>query len=251
LTVFELAPRVSVLPRSSFPPVSEIFAALADLSTTTELWTAVRQTFDAWAWAMVIATSLGVPVGLAMGASRAINLLFRVTVEFLRPIPSVALIPVLILIYGSQPAMKVALASFGATFPLLFQAMYGIADVDPVAKDTGRAFGMNGFVRLRRIVLPSCAPYLATGLRISASIALILVITGEYVGGAPGLGELVFVAENSGAHERMYALILMAGLLGMALNLGFHVVERRVLSWHPSQRVDSAAAPQRRVGGVP
>jgi ABC-type nitrate/sulfonate/bicarbonate transport system permease component len=93
----------------------------------------------------------------------------------------VALIPILVLVYGTSPSLKVTLAVFGATFPLVFQAMYGITDVDPVAKDTARAFGMGPETRLRRIVLPSCAPYLATGLRISPSIALILVVTGEYV----------------------------------------------------------------------
>ena len=94
--------------------------------------------------------------------------------------------------------------------------------------------------RLRRIVLPSCAPYLATGLRISASVALILVVTGEYIVGVPGIGREVFITQSSGAYDKAYAWILVAGLLGLAVNLGFHAVERRVLFWHPSQRADEA-----------
>jgi ABC-type nitrate/sulfonate/bicarbonate transport system permease component len=105
----------------------------------------------------------------------------------------------------SREPRQVALAVFGATFPLLFQAMYGIADVDPVATDTARAFRMGWSTRLGRVVLPSCAPYLATGLR-------------------------------------MYALILAAGLLGVGLNLGFHALERWVLFWHPSHRPVEAGA---------
>jgi ABC-type nitrate/sulfonate/bicarbonate transport system permease component len=242
LAAFEVAPRVGVLPRSSFPPVSEIFGALADLVTTGDLWQAVRDTLDAWARAMVIATLVAVPLGLAIGASRVGALLSRVTVEFLRPIPSVALIPILVLIYGTRPSLTVALGAFGATFPLLFQAMYGIGDVDPVAKDTARSFGMGWWTRLRRIVLPSCAPYLATGLRISASVALILVVTGEFVVGVPGVGREVLVAQSSGANDLMYARIIVAGLLGLAVNLCFHAVERRVLFWHPSQRPDERGA---------
>jgi ABC-type nitrate/sulfonate/bicarbonate transport system permease component len=242
LAAFEVAPRVGVLPRSSFPPVSEIFTALAELVTTGGLWRAVRDTLDAWVRAMVIATLIAVPLGLAIGSSRVGALLSRLTIEFLRPIPSVALIPILVLIYGTRPSLKVALGAFGATFPLLFQAMYGIGDVDPVAKDTARSFGMGWWTRLRRIVLPSCAPYLATGLRISASVALILVVTGEYVVGVPGLGREVLVAQSSGAYDLMYALIVMAGLLGLAVNLCFHAVERRVLFWHPSQRMDERGA---------
>jgi ABC-type nitrate/sulfonate/bicarbonate transport system permease component len=89
-------------------------------------------------------------------------------------------------------------------------------------------------------VLPSCAPYLATGLRISASIALILVVTGEYVVGLPGLGREVLIAQSSAAYDRMYALIMAAGLLGVAVNLAFAAVERRILFWHPSQREAAA-----------
>jgi ABC-type nitrate/sulfonate/bicarbonate transport system permease component len=236
LAAFELAPRIGVLPRSSFPPVSEMFAALADLATTRELWDAVFDTLDSWARALAIATAVAVPLGLAVGANRVGALLSRLTIEFLRPIPSVALIPILVLVYGTQPSLKVALGAFGATFPLLFQAMYGVGDVDPMAKETARSFGMGWWTRLRHVVLPSCGPYLATGLRISASVALILVVTGEYVVGVPGLGREVLIAQSGGAYDRMYALIVMAGLLGLVINMGFHAAERRVLFWHPGHR---------------
>src|SRR5262245_21203617 len=229
LVAFEIAPRVGILPRSTFPPFSEIFVAFVHLVTSGDLWGPLGDTLDSWARAMVIAIGIAVPLGLAIGSSRTGMLLSRLTVEFLRPIPSVALIPILVLVYGTSPTLKVVLGAFGATFPLLFQAMYGVADVDPVAMDTARAFGLRRRARLGRIVLPSCAPYLATGVRISASIALILVVTGEYVVGLPGLGKEVLVAQSSAAYDRMYALILAAGLLGLALNLGFHAIERRVL----------------------
>jgi ABC-type nitrate/sulfonate/bicarbonate transport system permease component len=240
LAGFELAPRVGVLPRSSFPPVSETFAALAELATTSELWNAVLDTLDSWARALAIAVLIAVPLGLAIGSHPVGARLTRLTVDFLRPIPSVALIPILVLVYGTEPSLKVALAVFGATFPLLFQAMYGVADVDPVARDTARVFGMGRWTRLGRVVLPSCAPYLATGVRISASVALILVVTGEYVVGVPGLGREVLVAESGGAYDRMYALIVTAGLLGLVVNMGFHAAERRVLFWHPGHRSDAA-----------
>jgi ABC-type nitrate/sulfonate/bicarbonate transport system permease component len=236
LAAFELAPRVGILPRDSFPPVSEILSTLADLLAGSELWTAVRDTLSSWALSMVLAAAIAIPVGMAMGSSRLGALLLKFTVDFLRPIPSVALIPILVLIYGTRPSIKVALATFGATFPLLFQAMYGVADVDPVAKDTARAFGFNWWARVRRITVPSVAPYLATGLRISASVALILVVTGEYVVGVEGLGQEVLIAQSGGAYDRMYAFILTTGVLGLALNVAMLAVERRVLFWHPSQR---------------
>ena len=236
LAAFEVAPRVGILPRETFPPFSEIARAFGDLVSSGDLWAPLRDTLDSWLRAIAIASLIGVPLGLAIGASRLGALLTGLTIDFLRPIPSVALIPILVLVYGTSPSLKVTLAVFGATFPLVFQAMYGMTDVDPVAKDTARAFGMGAWTRLRRIVLPSCAPYLATGLRISASIALILVVTGEYVVGLPGLGREVLISQSSAAYDRMYALIMAAGLLGVGVNLAFSAVERRVLFWHPSQR---------------
>jgi ABC-type nitrate/sulfonate/bicarbonate transport system permease component len=203
---------------------------------TAEVWSALGHTLAAWARATAIAVLVGVPLGLAIGASRVGALLCGFTIEFLRPIPAVTLIPALVLVYGIHASLTVALGAFAATFPLLLQAMYGIADVDPVARDMSRSFGMGWFDRARYVVLPSCAPYLATGLRISASVALILVVTGEYVVGVPGLGQKVLVAQSGGAYDRAYAWVFVTGLLGLLVNLGFRALERHYLRWLPSER---------------
>lgn len=236
LAGFELAPRIGLLPRSSFPPVSEIFSALASLVVSGAFWSTVWDTLSAWGISMVIVTVIGVPLGFMMGASRIFGLLTRLTVDFLRPIPSVALIPLLVLIYGINPSLKITLGVFGALWPLLFQAMYGIRDVDPVARDTAKAFGLSPLARLRRVILPSTAPFVATGMRLAASVALILVVTGEYIVGVNGLGKQVFFYQSGGVYDTMYAYIVAAGLLGVAINLVFTGIERRVLFWHASQR---------------
>ncbi|HEY8545557.1 MAG TPA: ABC transporter permease [Acidimicrobiales bacterium] len=236
LAAFEVAPRVGVLPGSSFPTSSEVLVAMADLAGTAELWGALGDTLGSWAWAMLLAAAVAVPLGLAMGSSRVVERLLRPTVEFLRPVPSIALVPVLVLVYGTEPALTVALGAVAAAFPLLFQAMYGVADVDPVALDMGRAYGLGRFRRAWRITLPSCAPYLATGLRIAGSVALILVVTGEYAVGVAGLGREVYVAQSAGAYDEAYAWVVLTGLLGMAVNLGFGALERRYLWWHASRR---------------
>lgn len=237
---FEVAPRVGVLPRSSFPPTSEVATTVVDLLGTGESWAAVGRTLASWLRAIGIAALIGVPLGLAMGASRVGALLCRATVEFLRPIPAVTLIPALVLVYGTNASLTVALGAFAAVFPLLYQAMYGIADVDPVARDVGRSYGMGRIARARYVVVPSVAPYLATGLRISASVALILVVTGEYVVGVPGLGQKVLVAQSGGAYDRAYAWVFLTGLLGLAVNLAFRALEGRYLRWHPSRRPGTA-----------
>ncbi len=115
-------------------------------------------------------------------------------------------------------AGKVFLASFAATWPLLFQSMYGVQDVDPVARDTARAYRLGRMRQALVVTLPSAAPYIATGLRVSSSVALILVVTGELVIGSAGVGNAIAVARSGGDVAVAYAYIAVAGLMGLALN---------------------------------
>jgi ABC-type nitrate/sulfonate/bicarbonate transport system permease component len=105
-----------------------------------------------------------------------------------------------------------------------------------VTTDTARTFGLGRVERLWRIKLPSAQPYIATGIRISSTVALILAVTAEVVIGSPGLGRSINLARSGGAVELMYALILATGILGWLLNVVAARAERRVLHWHPSHR---------------
>jgi ABC-type nitrate/sulfonate/bicarbonate transport system permease component len=234
---FEVAPRVGLLPADSFPPTSAVLAALIGQAVTAPFWIAVRDTLTGWAVASILALVLGVILGLAIGASRPGHLLARVTVDFLRPIPSVALIPLLVLVFGTRPQLKVALGVFGGLFPVLFQAMYGVQDVDPVARDTVRSYGLRRPAVVRWLVMPTCLPFVATGARLAASVVLLLVVTGEYIVGVSGIGRAVLDAQSSGSYAQMYAYVITAGLIGLAVNAVLVRGERRLLHWHPSQRV--------------
>jgi ABC-type nitrate/sulfonate/bicarbonate transport system permease component len=236
LVVLEAGSRTGVLPRTSFPPVSEIYGSLLGLVTDTPFWIEVGRTMRGWAVGLLLAAALAVPLGMLLGGSKLAFQMSRLVIEFLRPVPSVALIPLAVLVFGTGQDMKVFLVAFACFWPILFQAIYGVQDVDPIARDTARSYGLPPLARFTRITLPSAAPYIATGLRISSAIALILALTAELVVGAPGLGRAIAVSQVSGSITQMYALILATGLLGWLLNSLFQAVERRLLRWHPSHR---------------
>jgi ABC-type nitrate/sulfonate/bicarbonate transport system permease component len=236
LAVFELLSRAELINSRFFPPVSAMVGRLVEEAGTAGFWADVGHTMEGWALGLGIATAIAVPIGIVVGSTPLLYRALRGVIEFLRPIPSVALIPLAVLVYGSGLESKVFLAAFAATWPLLMQTLYGVQDVDPVATDTARSFGFSRGQRLLRVTLPSAVPYIATGVRISAAVALILVVTAELVIGAPGLGRGINLARQGGNVELMYALILATGLLGMAVNALFTRVEHRVLHWHPSQR---------------
>jgi ABC-type nitrate/sulfonate/bicarbonate transport system permease component len=141
-----------------------------------------------------------------------------------------------VLVLGTQLDSKIFLVFFASVWPLLIQTIYGMQDTDPIARDTARAFQLRRAERLVAVTLPGAVPYIATGLRISSSVALILAVTAELVIGMDGLGRSISLAGDGGAVELMYALIVVTGMVGWALNSVFSRTERRVLHWHPSTR---------------
>jgi ABC-type nitrate/sulfonate/bicarbonate transport system permease component len=240
LALWELLTRTGILNPDHIPTMTETVARLAELLGESSFWSAVGSTLQGWALGLGIAAALAIPLGILIGSSATAHRAVRFVVEFLRPIPSVALVPLAVLIYGVGLESKVFLAAFASFWPLFVQTLYGVRDVDPVATDTARSFGLNGLQRLIRVKLPSAVPYIATGLRISSSVALILAVTAEIVIGSAGLGREINIARQGGAIELMYALIISTGLLGWALNIATTRAERRVLHWHPSHRVVGA-----------
>lgn len=234
--VLEVVGRSGLVAGASLPPSSEILAALASEVVDGGFWAAVGNTLQGYAIGLAIAVGIAVPLGIVIGTSEVAYRATHVLIEFLRPIPSVALIPLAILIYGTGLQSKVFLVVFACTWPLLIQTLYGVRDVDPVAKDTARSFGYSKLSTLVRVVIPAALPFIATGLRIASSVAVILAVTAEIVIGSPGLGQDIELARSGGATDTMYALVLMTGVLGLVLNSLLARVEARALHWHPSQR---------------
>jgi ABC-type nitrate/sulfonate/bicarbonate transport system permease component len=239
LGLLEVLSRADVLSTTWFPPISEIFGELLDLLATHEFWAAVGNTLHSWSLAVAFNCLIGIGVGLVIGSSEVAYRALRPIVEFLRPIPSVALIPFVVLVIGRTLTMKVLVVVLGSVWPMLMQTLYGLRDVDPVALDTARSFGLGRRARLLRVTLPSMVPYLATGLRITASLALLIDIITELVGGGAGLGNQISVYQQGGATTTMYAYMLSIGLLGWAINILLSALERRALPWHPSRRVEA------------
>lgn len=238
LAVWEAVSRSGLVSQTDLPAMSTTMRELWSMAETRDFWSAVLHTIRGWALGLGIATLLAVPLGMALGISDFAARAFRVPIEFLRPIPSAVLIPLLFLTLGSSLQSEVFLAAFGAFWPLLVQTMYGVHDVDPVATDTARSFGLSSSERLFRVTLPSAVPYIATGMRIASTVALILAFTAELFMGTPGLGAKLNLAQSYGLTTQVYALALATGVLGLGTYVAFAAAERRVLRWHPSQRAE-------------
>jgi ABC-type nitrate/sulfonate/bicarbonate transport system permease component len=232
----ELVSRTGLVSPQDIPPASEVVGELVSQLGSSEFWSQVGNTLLGWAVGLAIATVGGIAFGVLLGSSVYIRTALRPTVEFLRPVPSVALIPLAILVWGQDLGSKVFLVVVGALWPIVIQAMYGVSQVDDVARDTANSYGLDARERLRYLILPSALPFIATGLRIASATALIVGVTAELVIGNEGLGNGIALAQAGGNTELMYALILATGVLGIAIHLLFSALERPLLRWHTSQR---------------
>lgn len=239
LVGWELLTRLRILDNPAFVPASDIVRALWDVLWTKVLWTALGDTLTSWLVGLVLCVAIGVPLGVLFGWRASVYRSVRFLVEFFRSTPPVVLIPFVLLFFGPTQEMKIVLVVAGAVWPILIQTMYGVHDVDGTLLQTSKAYRIGGWRFVAQVLMPSVSPYVITGARVTAVLALLLAIGSEMVTSAPGLGREILMAQSGGSMGLMYALIVIAGLLGMALNFAFSKLERKVLAWHPSQRPDA------------
>lgn len=236
LVVCEIVGRSGLAPREYLPPPSVVLTELVRLLGERTFLLDVIATVLAWFIALGISALIAVPAGLLMGNFAFLRNAAGAVVEFLRPIPSVALIPLVLVIAGGGPGAKIFLAVYAAVWPLLFNTIYALGEIDDALLDSARAFNVSRRDVLLRIKLPSVAPFVMTGLRLSASTALIVLISTEMLaGGSGGIGHFIFLASSgSGRMDLVLAGTLVAGLLGYLINAGMAGIQRRWITWAPS-----------------
>ncbi|WP_182357688.1 ABC transporter permease [Tomitella gaofuii] len=234
LAAWQLLSATGVLPGASIPSAASVIEAGTGELASSEFWSAMWDTVSVALLGMAVIVVLAVPAALLIGRVRWIGESTWFLVEFLKPIPPVALIPLGLLLWGPSPEMKLYLVALGSVWPLLTQVVYGVREIDGVALEMARSYRLGWWKTTSRIVVPSILPFGMTGLRVSASIAIIIAVVVEMIGGAAGLGQQITLAQSANALPRMYALIIATGLLGLAVNALFRCAERPLLFWHPS-----------------
>jgi ABC-type nitrate/sulfonate/bicarbonate transport system permease component len=213
------------------PPVSQILGALGQLLASGHVAGHLLSTLGRFLGGYLMAALLAVSLGILLGYFRFAYSLVETLIEFLRPMPSVAIIPVAVLTLGIGDAMIVAVTVYASLWPMLVNTIDGVRHIEPTLIDTARTFGLRRRMILWRIVLPAASPYIVTGLRISLSIALILVTTAEMIAGSRGLGFFILDQERSFNSGNMYAGVMVVAALGYALNRLFLLVEEQAMRW--------------------
>jgi ABC-type nitrate/sulfonate/bicarbonate transport system permease component len=181
---------------------------------------------------LVATIVLGVVFGILIGSFRWLRSLTEPVLEFLRAIPPPVLVPLLMLLIGINDQMKIVVIISGAIWPVLLNTVEGVRAVDEVLSNTSRTYRINGFARLRYLVLPAASPQIMTGVRQSLSIGLILMVISEMFGSSSGLGFTIVLFQRSFAIPEMWSGIAVLGLIGIALSLIAKAIEGKVLRWY-------------------
>ena len=230
--LWEVVVRLNIVETPTLPPLSSVLYAfwtlLIDGTFSNVFLPSLRRLFLGY----FIACTVAIALGIAMGSSRFFFRLLEPLVEFLRPIPSPAYVPMAILFLGIGDEMKVFMIAFASFFPILLNTISGVVNVDRVLIDTGRIFGLSRFELITKVVLPSGSVYIMTGMRISLAIALVLTVLAEMVTGNDGIGFFVLNAQRSFHISEMYAGVIALAIVGYVLNHFFVFIESRLLAWN-------------------
>ena len=217
------------------PPPTAVFSAAVDLLGRGVLFTHIFDSLYRVLLAVGTAAVLGVPLGLAMGWSARFRAVVDPLLEFVRPIPPLAWIPLSILWFGLGDAQIVYIIFLAAFFPVVLNSMAGARDVDTYLIRAGLSLGAKRSELFRTVVLPAALPNIFTGLRIGLGIGWMALVAGELVAAPSGLGYLINNARTLFRSDYILLGMVLIGVLGLVLDYLMRQVARLVMPWHRGQ----------------
>jgi sulfonate transport system permease protein len=213
------------------PSPERAFAALWTGLSHADLSVKLAGTIEHMIAGWLIASAVGIALGALIGSSATARAYVGPTLEFLRPLPASAIIPVAIAMFGLSSAMALGVIGFGAVWPMLLATMHGFAAVEPRLKEVARGLGLNGWQAAIKISLPSAAPDILAGLRLGLTVALILAVVCEMIAGLDGLGQWVLLAARAYRSADLFAGVILLGAIGLVANALLSLIEARALRW--------------------
>ena len=214
-----------------FPPLDRILQSLrADWLSRTGLeqaWPSLRN----FALGYLAACALGIAVGGWLGRHTWSREALLPAMDFLRSLPPPVLLPLGVLALGTGHEMKIAVICLGSIWPVIFGAMEGVRALDPVRGSVLGVFHVRPLDRWRLVILPHAAPHIVAGMQAALQIAFVLIVISEFIASTTGIGFTILQASRTFRQADMWAGVIFLGLLGLAVNLLFELLKRRVLRW--------------------
>ncbi|MGR3742624.1 MAG: ABC transporter permease [Pseudooceanicola nanhaiensis] len=231
LFAWEVGSRAGIIPALVLPAPSEAWEAFVDLAQSGNLQKHLAASLQRLVIGFTCGTLLGLAVGTLVGLSSYARAGIAPLVAAIFPIPKIALLPLFIIWFGIGEGSKVATILFGCFFPTVIATYGGIDGVDRGLIRMGQSFGLSRWHIIRKIVLPAALPAILSGMRISASISIILLVAAEMIGAEYGIGAYVLLAGNLMSTDQLIAGVAMLSILGLTVNYLISRAEKHFLSW--------------------
>lgn len=234
LAAWEVVGRLGLLPGKTLPPLDAVatagFRLLWNGELLGDIWTSFRRAF----WGFAIGGAVGFGLGLLNGLSTRASRLFDSTIQMVRNIPHLAMIPLVILWFGIGEEAKIFLVAFGTFFPIYVNTYHGVRTVDPGLIEMGRVYGLGPRRLFREVVFPGALPSILVGVRYALGLTWLTLIVAETVSASSGIGYMTMNAREFLETDVVVLGILVYALLGKAADLATVGLERVLLAWHPA-----------------
>ena len=229
--LWEAGCRAGLIPPLVLPAPSEALAALAHLFETGLLWKHVGASLQRLVLGWTFGTLLGMAVGVSIGLFSLARAGLAPVVAAIFPIPKIALLPLFVIWFGIGEGSKVATILFGTFFPTVVATYGGVDNVDRSLIRMAQSFGLSWLSIVRKIILPGALPAILPGFRISAAIAIVLLVAAEMIGAEFGIGAYILLAGSLMAMDELIAGVAILSVLGLTVNWLIARAERFLLRW--------------------
>jgi sulfonate transport system permease protein len=216
-----------------------VVKAFWTLAASGELWVHIWTSSKRALLGLAVGGSLGLVLGLLTGSIRFAETLLDSTIQMVRNIPALALIPLVILWFGIEESAKLFLIAVAVFFPLYINTFHGIRNVDPGLIEMAKTYGLKGWQLYRQVILPGALPSILVGLRFSLGFMWVILIVAETISAQAGIGYMTMNAREFLQTDIVLVGILLYALLGKLADVLARLLERYWLSWHPGYQSDS------------
>ena len=231
LLAWELAARAGLIDVRFFPAPSDIILKLIEMARSGELTENVLISLERIVLGFLLGGVPAIVIGIAMGIWRPVRALVDPLIVATYPIPKSSLLPLILLIFGLGEMSKVMMVAIGVFYPMAINATAGVLQINQIYLDVGKSFKASPWDTFRTIALPGALPFIMTGVKLGAGLALILIAIAEMVGAKSGIGFMIWSAWETFAVAKMYVGLFVIALIGFAISLMLNEIERWVIRW--------------------
>lgn len=231
LALWEIAPRAGIVRRTSVPTFSDIVPEMMSLLSRSAFWESLAESSQRWAVGLTISIVAGTVLGISMGRSRVVHSLVDPILTSLYPVPKVAFILLLVLVFGAGDGTRVAIIVLGTIIPITISSFHGGRGIDPKLVWSARALGTGRVRVLSRVIVPAASPQILSGIRIALPLSVFTLLASEFLVRTTGIGSLLFVSYETGQYLTTWAITVWLAVIGFGLDWTYATATRRMVPW--------------------